>query len=219
MTVNTSHRRPRRARDSLSLTEIVAAANELVQSEGLTALTIRRLAQRLGSSPMALYGHIHDRDALLVQMLEVTCSSMPYDSVAPDPYVRVEQRMIAVHDFFVDHLWIPTLMTRGDLIATSMFGFADSCMGDFIAAGMTPAQALFAFGECWHLMLGELLDRHPHDPGDRPTQRESAILAMDVIAFPNYAHVLDNLDPVEGPPVDRFADSIHFIVTGIAALQ
>lgn len=207
----------RRRRNSISKAEIVQAAIHVVESEGLEALTMRRIGERIGSSPMAAYGHIADRDGLLVEMLEAVMSGMPIGSGACDPYGRVEERMVAAHDFFVDYLWVPRLLVRGDLVATSSFAFADVCMGDFIAAGMSPADALFSFGECWHLMLGELLDRHPGDLGPRPTQRERALLAMDASAYPHYSHVLQNLDPMDGPPPDRFSESIRLMLAGIRA--
>ena len=208
----------RRRRNSISRAEIVRAAIDLVESEGLAALTMRRVSERIGSSTMAVYGHVADRDALLVEMLEQVYGTMPLDATAADPYGRVEERMIAAHDFFTDHLWVPRLMTRGDLLATSSLGFADRCIGDFIDAGMAPAEALFSFGECWHLMLGELLDRHPDDLGPRPTQRERVLLDMNTDAYPHYAHVLGNLDPLDGPPADRFPEAIAIMLAGINAI-
>jgi TetR/AcrR family tetracycline transcriptional repressor len=43
---------------------------ELADAEGLEAVTIRRLAQDLGVTPMALYWHFTDKDALLLAISE-----------------------------------------------------------------------------------------------------------------------------------------------------
>lgn len=43
---------------------------ELADAEGLDAVTIRRLAQDLGVTPMALYWHFADKDALLLAISE-----------------------------------------------------------------------------------------------------------------------------------------------------
>ena len=44
--------------------EIVAAARELVEEEGADALSMRRLAERLGIRAPSLYKHLVDKQAL-----------------------------------------------------------------------------------------------------------------------------------------------------------
>ena len=44
----------------LSRESVVDAAEAIVSQEGIDALTMRRLASELGSSPMALYRHVRD---------------------------------------------------------------------------------------------------------------------------------------------------------------
>lgn len=59
-------RRARRALASpLSRESIVAAALELVDDDGLEALTVRRLAERMGVTMMAMYWHVRDKAQLL----------------------------------------------------------------------------------------------------------------------------------------------------------
>jgi AcrR family transcriptional regulator len=45
--------------------KIIAAAKTVLDQEGLPGLTIRKVAQHAGLSPMALYRHFADKDALL----------------------------------------------------------------------------------------------------------------------------------------------------------
>lgn len=52
-------------KERLSRDAVARAAIELVDAEGLDALTVRRLATGLGVTPMALYWHFKDKDALL----------------------------------------------------------------------------------------------------------------------------------------------------------
>jgi TetR/AcrR family tetracycline transcriptional repressor len=49
----------------LSRDAIVACAMDLADAEGLEAVTIRRLAQENGVTPMAMYWHFNDKDSLL----------------------------------------------------------------------------------------------------------------------------------------------------------
>lgn len=49
---------------------ILAAAKSVLESAGIAGLTIRKVAQRAGLSPMALYRHFAGKDALLDALME-----------------------------------------------------------------------------------------------------------------------------------------------------
>ncbi|GAB2670689.1 TetR/AcrR family transcriptional regulator [Kribbella swartbergensis] len=53
---------------SLTLEDITRAAIELADAEGLGAVSMARVAERLGNSTMALYRHVKSKDELLVLM-------------------------------------------------------------------------------------------------------------------------------------------------------
>ena len=67
---------------SLSLAEIVRAAIELVDQEGLAALSMRRIAERLGFTTMSLYRHVPGKPELLDVM---------YDTAVGDPPVGADR--------------------------------------------------------------------------------------------------------------------------------
>ena len=57
-------------RRSLSLERIVDAAIEIADTEGLSALSMARLAERLGSAPMSLYRHVASKEELYDFMID-----------------------------------------------------------------------------------------------------------------------------------------------------
>lgn len=69
--------RPRRGpRPGLSVEAITTAAIEIADSEGLSAVSMARVAKELGVTTMALYRYVPSKEALLVLMA---------DAVAPPP--------------------------------------------------------------------------------------------------------------------------------------
>jgi AcrR family transcriptional regulator len=64
----TARRRPRA--DGLTSERIVEAAIRLVDAEGLAALTVRRLADDLGTGSASLYRHVASREELVVLMVD-----------------------------------------------------------------------------------------------------------------------------------------------------
>ena len=63
-------RSQRRTRGKLSKRAVVERALKLADADGLDSLTIRKLAQDLGVTPMALYWHLRSKDDLLEGMAE-----------------------------------------------------------------------------------------------------------------------------------------------------
>ena len=62
--------RPRRARDSLSRDIIVAAADRVVEREGLDRLTFQSIGEELGAHPTSIYRHFRDKDELLLALID-----------------------------------------------------------------------------------------------------------------------------------------------------
>jgi AcrR family transcriptional regulator len=58
-------RQGRRRREPISREAIVAAAIRLLDREGLAALSMRRLAEELGTGAASLYWHVGSKDGLL----------------------------------------------------------------------------------------------------------------------------------------------------------
>ena len=211
--------RSRRARNSLSLDEIVRAAIEIVTEHGLPALTIRSVATRLAAAPMSVYNYVENRQALELAMLEAVTAGLPVEVEETDALARLTARMRGLHDHLADYRWALQLVTSGDLVPTNSFPFANACIGDFIELGLTPADAIYSYGVCWHLVLGELLDRHPGPTRklDGRTQRESALREMDPDDHPHYVQVIDVLDPSEGPPPCQISRTLDILLHGLIA--
>jgi AcrR family transcriptional regulator len=211
--------RRRRPRNSLSLGEVVDAAIGVVEERGLSALTIRSVAERLGASPMSVYNYVENREALELAMLEQATSGLPVEVEGTDPLARLTTRLRGLHDHLARYRWALQLVTSGDLVPTNSFRFADACIGEFIALGLAPATAIYSYGACWHLVLGELLDRHPGPTRkvDGRTQREQALRSMNSEEYPNYVRVLGVLDPSDAPPPCHFDRTLDILLHGLLA--
>ncbi|MCU1369016.1 MAG: putative TetR family transcriptional regulator [Ilumatobacteraceae bacterium] len=84
---------PAADRPPLQRDAIVAEARELIITEGLEALSLRRLAGRLGVTAPALYAHVRDKQDLLRALAEGEFDALVarFDAVIePDPVARVK---------------------------------------------------------------------------------------------------------------------------------
>lgn len=72
------YREARKARRRpLDRQRIVSAALELLDDVGLEAITMRRLAERLGVKAASLYRHVRDKDELLVLLADEVSGTIP----------------------------------------------------------------------------------------------------------------------------------------------
>jgi TetR/AcrR family tetracycline transcriptional repressor len=68
--------RPRAGQEALSRGRILDAALRLVDEEGMSALTMRRLGAELGVNPMSIYHHLPGKDAVISGLVELIFSGM-----------------------------------------------------------------------------------------------------------------------------------------------
>src|ERR1700748_3245060 len=82
-------RSSRKRREPISREAIVAAAIQLLDREGLTALSMRRLGEQLGAGAASLYWHVGSKDGLLDLVLDELIGEV--EIPAPDPARWQEQ--------------------------------------------------------------------------------------------------------------------------------
>jgi AcrR family transcriptional regulator len=80
--VQAVHRQAEAGREPLTRARILKRALELLDQDGLEALSMRRLAGDLGVSPMALYNHVPNKEALHEGITELVLGEIDISSVA-----------------------------------------------------------------------------------------------------------------------------------------
>ncbi|MYX27664.1 TetR family transcriptional regulator [Streptomyces sp. SID8381] len=152
----------------LSRERIVAAARRIADDEGLDALTVRRVAQLLGTGQASLYRHIRDRDELLRLLAEDVAVRLPAAGDRPDPRERVVGQWLDAYDYLSRHRWAARIIAEGEYVAHGASAFADSAFDALGAlAGAAPGAPATgpdlprAYRVLWHLLLGHVLNVHP----------------------------------------------------------
>jgi AcrR family transcriptional regulator len=89
---------------ALSRERIVVTALDLIDDEGLDALTMRKLAARLKVSGQALYWHFQNKDALCRAVVELVRSDVHIDvDEALPPSDRVRALMAGLREHYATH--------------------------------------------------------------------------------------------------------------------
>jgi AcrR family transcriptional regulator len=154
---------------------------------------MRAVARELGSSPMAIYRHVRDKDELLVLLLDRLAATVPRPDFVEDPRTRLIQACQAMHDGLDRYDWVVDVLAEGDLIAPSILWVIEEIVAGLMACGLTEAQAADGYRTIWQFTVGELLIR-------RGLRRTAALGRM-----PFVVGVLTSVDPDALPALARVA--------------
>jgi len=143
---------------------VLAKALELVDAEGLEALSMRRLGQELGRDPMSLYRYAENRAALLDGVAELVLDQLSID--AGDPDWKAQLRVLAheLRGLALEHPnVVPLLVTRPlstplGLRPLGTLRPLEQILSLLVAAGFKPADALHVYRAYYGFLYGHILN-------------------------------------------------------------
>ncbi|QIS15468.1 TetR/AcrR family transcriptional regulator [Nocardia arthritidis] len=154
-------RRGRPAR--LSREAVVAAAEQIVESEGIEALTMRRVADRLSSSPTAIYRHVRDKDEMLLALLDDVAGELGRPDLPEDPRQRLVVLWRLLYDTLAARPWVVGVLVGGDLASRAILWVVEEILRAFLACGLDHEQAASAYRAVWQFTVGVLTIRSGSD--------------------------------------------------------
>jgi AcrR family transcriptional regulator len=106
-------------RRTVTRDDVLAAARQILDDEGLGALTMANVAARVGFTTMAVYRHVRNRDDLLEGVLDLVLHEIADHSDPDAPWLDgVERWMRDVRAHLVAHPWAATnLGSRTEMTA------------------------------------------------------------------------------------------------------
>jgi AcrR family transcriptional regulator len=129
----------------LSRERVLAAAIELADREGIAALTMRRLAEELGTSAMSAYHHVANKDQLLGHMVDRVVEEMDLADGAGDWKVAIKRTATSAHELLIGHPWATPLLLSGPTVSAPRLRYMDAMLGCLRRAGFSPEQTDLAY--------------------------------------------------------------------------
>lgn len=134
-TTGTAQRGPRQG---LTVDQVVAAAIDLADAEGLPALTMRRVANALAVAPMSLYTYVPGKAELLDLMLDSLYAALPDTNLAALPWRhRVATIAEENRDLYRKHPWAATISTGRPPLGPGMMAKYDRELTAFADLGLS----------------------------------------------------------------------------------
>ena len=148
----------------LSREVVLAKALEVVDADGLDALTMRRLGQELGRDPMSLYRYAENRAALLDGVTELVLNELTIHPQDPDWKAQLRQiahdlrRLALQHPNVVPLLVTRPLSTPLGLRPLGTLRPLEQILSLLIGAGFSPADALHVYRAYYGFLYGHILN-------------------------------------------------------------
>ncbi|MEU9497298.1 TetR/AcrR family transcriptional regulator [Streptomyces sp. NPDC048196] len=204
----------------ISREEIVATARRIVTEAGVDRLTMRRLATEVGSTPMALYHHVRDKEELLVLLLDdYATRTLRRPELPADPRERIVVATTAIHEALAACPWIVEVLTADDLMSTSALWFVEQIVDGLVECGLSPEQAVHGYRAIWYYTAGEIVVRttaaRRRADDDRATYREQVFADLDPNELPRLAQIADRWAPLTAQ--DTYLDGLRALVDGLLA--
>jgi AcrR family transcriptional regulator len=132
-------------RQALTVERIVSAAAEIADTDGLEALSMRRLATRLGVGVASLYTYVPGKDELLALMLDHSIAQDVPPHTRPGTW-REKTAAWARRDWedYTAHPWTIQLVTTRQLAGPGALGWLESALRVFDGTGLSRSEAVAA---------------------------------------------------------------------------
>ncbi|KQY06929.1 hypothetical protein ASD37_12490 [Mycobacterium sp. Root135] len=198
--------RPAVERAPLTRELIAGVAADLIQAEGIEALTMRTVAKTLGVSAMALYHHVDDKD----EIIRLVGDDILAHIELPDPESGDWRELLTSvvyesHEAFLSVPGMAAIMLTRTLLpnARELLFF---CIRQFERAGLSPQDAKLAYAGLHQLSIGRLMvetssnfDVHTHVSADDALVKYMNVLHARKSFDEALAGLLDHYDPSVAP--------------------
>ncbi|HUE61089.1 MAG TPA: TetR/AcrR family transcriptional regulator [Acidimicrobiales bacterium] len=187
-----------RRRGGVTVDDVVAAAIDIVDREGVDALTIRRVAEACGLSPMGLYRHVRDKDDLLDRVVDAVVGPGLRDLQASGSWdQQVADLCRYLRRLLLDHPGVAVLCVLRPTPVVGVARFYARVLTALAEGGFTGTDAVHAFDTLLMFMLGSVLWQIPRATGTRERLVAVAIGDEAATQIIELANELRQRDPTE----------------------
>ena len=177
-------------RNTLSREAIVDAALAIIDTDGLDAATMPKVAQQLGVGTMSLYRHVEDKDDLIEAVAERVMCGIQVPGGAPDDWEgRVVGYLRALRDAAIAHPTLCRILADRGLTVVPVFDQLEELLGILAAAGFDDTDAVRTFYALLTYVFGFViweLPRTHQQPTSAYTEAwNDAIDSLDPDSYPH----------------------------------
>ncbi len=202
---------PRRQRRDLTTTEVVDRAIEIAQAEGERGLTMRRLADACEVTPMALYHHVANKEALLTAIVDRVVAEAIGDFGASAAPWREDlvAFLCRFRSGFIAHPTAAQVFLRRPVLSEALARCTELMFAAFERAGLEGARIAEATDAVVLLTMGSIANDLTRPPDVRHA-------LVDHLSASEAPHLLAGIDAYSQRDGDeRFRQALDWLLDGL----
>lgn len=213
--------RPAPARPPLSRSRVLEAALMVADTDGLEALTMRRLGGELQVKAMSLYKHVANKDEVLDGLVELVVGEIELPQAGTPWKEAMRARARSARAVFCRHSWAIGLLESRPSMGPASLRYVDAVLGSLMAAGFTVEQAAHTFWTIDNFVYGQVVHEASLPLGtstERVASGEPATLPSQAGVYPHLAALEEHASVVEYTVDGEFEFGLALILDGIERL-
>jgi AcrR family transcriptional regulator len=209
----------------LSRESIVDAALTILDADGLDAMTMRRVAQVLGTGPASLYAHVADKDEMVAAVLDRIFAEVELpESIDPDNWQeQIKDICRSGRAVFARHRDVARASLGNVPTGENALPVSEAFVATLLAGGVSPNVAGLAVDILGLYITAtayeESLDSHQAWMGDDKErfhrEMRSFFTSLPASRFPTLVAMAEPL--TAGDHEERFEFGLDLLVRGIAS--
>jgi len=209
--------RPKR----LTPERILDAAQSVADQEGVTTLSMRRLAHALGVEAMSLYNHYPNKDAILDGLVEQAMSEIEVPLVGVPWREAMRARALSARAACLRHRWLPALAESRTKAGPARLRLCNAVLAVLEEAGFSLELSELAFLTLDSFIYGYTLQEAnwPYRPEQQQEAVESFVENTTLSDFPHIAALAEQVRQAPSRTVDyyerQFELGLELILDGL----
>jgi AcrR family transcriptional regulator len=217
--------RDRPAKEPLSEGVVVDAALAILQSDGLEAVTMRRVAAALDTGAASLYVYVSGREGLLAAMLDRVTATIELEEPDPSRWrAQLHSLLERAHRALTNNPGIAAMTLADPPTTEAILRLTENLLGILLAGGIDPQDAAWASDILILLVTAAAREddvRHPRGRSDDADRRDQADEVYKTFAglqpdrFPLITAYAAQM--VAGDGDERFRFAVDVVIDGLLA--
>jgi AcrR family transcriptional regulator len=215
----------RPARTPLHRDQIVDVALRIVTAEGIDAVSMRRIAQELGTGQSSLYAHVANKDELLELMIDRVIGEMEMPVPDPDRWQeQIVESALAAHRVWTRHPGIARAALANIPVGPNSLDYSEAMLAILRAGGVPDRQAGWFIDRLSLYVLADAFEESLHRERGRETEEDAKeyfeqirgyFESLPPDRFPVITSMLDEL--MGGGGDERLRFGLELMVRGLAS--
>ncbi len=205
-------------RRTLDRIQVIAAARDLANEQGLTKLTMRALSARVGVEAASLYSHVKDKEDLFDGLAELIFSEVTVEPTDDPLPRRIELYSAALRRVLLANANLAAVVAIRPVVSVSTLALVEQALGELTDGGLDHTEALHVLDTLISFVVGHALSEIGRDPargGHTEADLAAQRAALPADEFPNVVETLGR------GPIDRDAEfefGVRLIIAGMESV-